>query len=473
MVITGWVRWPWIVFVVLATSAATCDRHLRSPGLPPAPVTSSEPSQLRAGVATVAFSLPAGTPLAGYGSANRRKIPPEPLPGKGHTFFKPASGMKDPPSAKALFMKNATATIGIVTVDAVGILGDLVDRIHARAAVLGSTVARENLVISASHTHAGPGSQTNLKFWELAGTDLLFKPLRDSFVDECARALAGAEQHQEPAKFGAASGPLAGVTRNRRFGVSPNVTPTTVDEELGVIRIDRLDGTPLALLWNFAIHGTAFGDTNLQFSADIMGAVSALVEADLHVTALFANGAEGDTAPNGSGAAGIALLAPVIAAKIELIHSGIVTHPQMTLQCVSHVEPFGKARLDLSLNRLSPGSTNLDFAALQLGHVVFTMGTKWFENAFRFQAIRMDDTLIVPIPGEPIYVVGQAIKQYGQTLGFNRAFVFGLSNGHMAYITDEAEYNIGGYEAIATFFGPQTAYKVRSAAMSQMELVKP
>ena len=134
-------------------------------------------------------------------------------------------------------------------------------------------------------------------------------------------------------------------------------------------------------------------------------------------------------------------------------------------------------RSDLSLNRLSPGSTSLDFAtlatALQLGHVVFKMGTKWFENAFRFQAIRMDDTLIVPIPGEPIYVVGKAIKQYGQTLGFNRAFVFGLSNGHMAYITDEAEYNIGGYEAIATFFGPHTAYKVRSAAMSQMELVKP
>ena len=285
------------------------------------------------------------------------------------------------------------------------------------------------------------------------------------------------QQHLEQAKFGAASGLLAGVTRNRRAGVSPNVTPTTVDEELGVIRIDRKDGTALALLWNFAVHGTAYGDTNLKFSADIMGAVSALVETDLKVTTLFANGVEGDTAPNGSGALGIAQLAPMIAAKIALINSGIVTHPEMTLQCVSRVEKFGKATLDLSLSRLSPGSAGVDFAmletALQLGHVVFKMGTKWFENDYRFQAIRMDDTLIVPIPGEPIFVVGKLIKQYGQGLGFARVFVFGLSNGHMAYITDETEYNVGGYEAIATFFGPHTADKVRSAAMSQMILVKP
>jgi neutral ceramidase len=52
-----------------------------------------------------------------------------------------------------------------------------------------------------------------------------------------------------------------------------------------------MDGTPLAVVWNFAIHGTAFGDSNLLFSADIMGAVSDRVETLLGVPALFANGA--------------------------------------------------------------------------------------------------------------------------------------------------------------------------------------
>jgi neutral ceramidase len=476
MVIKGWVRWPWIVFVLLATPAATCDRSRRFPVEPLHAVTSSAPSPLRAGVAKTALSLATGTPLAGYGSTKRRRF--DIIPGNGFTFFKPATGTLDPPYAKALVMANDSAMIGIVTVDAVGIIGELVDRIHAKATLLGSHVARENLVVSASHTHSGPGSQTSLRFWELAGTDKLFKPLRDAFVNDCAKALVDAETNLAPAKFGTASSLLAGVTKNRRVGVSPNVTPDTVDEELGVIRIDRSDGTPLALLWNFAIHGTVYGDSNLLFSADIMGAVSDAVEKQLNLTALFANGAEGDTAPNGSGAAGIAQLAPQITQKIAVIYSGISTAPQITLQCVSQVEKFGKATLDLSLDRLSPGSTDLDFAtlratALPLGHVVFKMGPKWFENDFRFQAIRMNDTLIVPVPGEPIFVVGKAIKLYGKTLGFSRVFIFGLSNGHMAYITDEAEYNIGGYEAVATFFGPHTADKVRSAAMSQMVLVQP
>ena len=65
------------------------------------------------------------------------------------------------------------------------------------------------------------------------------------------------------------------------------------------------------------------------------------------------------------------------------------------------------------------------------------------------------------------------MKVEGKALGFTRVFVFGLSNGHMAYITDETEYNVGGYEAVATFFGPHTADKVHAAAKTQMVLVKP
>lgn len=470
-----WARWALIASVLLVTPAATC--HVHPPNPPGGGLTSALPSALRAGVAKVPLSLPSGTPLAGYGSAARRLNPPDPNPFNGFAMFKPATGQIDLLFARALVMVNDTTKVGIVTVDSVGILSDLVDRIHARAVTLGATIPRENLLVSASHTHSGPGTQTKLKFWELVGTDFLHTPLRDAFVDDCALALYNAEQNLQLAKYGSGSDLLAGVTVNRRVGVSPTATPTDVDKELGVIRIDKMNGTPLAVVWNFAIHGTAFGDSNLSFSADVMGAVSAKVEADLGVPALFANGAEGDTSPDGHGATGIATLAPIIAAKIEAIHAGIATNPQIVLQCVSHVEPFGKATLDLSLNRLPAGSVDLDLATLltilNLGHVKFKMDQHWFENDFRFQAIRMNDTLIVPVPGEPIFVVGQAMKVEGKALGFARVFVFGLSNGHMAYITNEAEYNVGGYEAVATFFGPDTADKVHAAAKTQMVLVKP
>ena len=476
MAAKGWARWALIASVLLVTPAATCHVHV-PPNPPGGGLTSAIPSALRAGVAKVPLSLPTGTPLAGYGSAARRLNPPDANPFNGYVMFKPATAKLDLLFAKALVMVNDTTKVAIVTVDSVGILSDLVDRIHEKAVSLGSTIPRDNLVVSASHTHSGPGTQTKLKFWELVGTDFLFKPLRDAFVNDCAEALYNAEQNLQLAKYGSGSDFLAGVTVNRRVGVSPTATPTDVDKELGVIRIDKMDGTPLAVVWNFAIHGTAYGDSNLEFTPDVMGAVSAKVEVDLGVPALFANGAEGDTSPDGHGATGIATLAPIIAAKIATIHAGIVTNPQIALQCVSHVEPFGKATLDLSLNRLPAGSVDLDLATLltilNLGHVAFKMDKNWFENDFRFQAIRMNDTLLVPVPGEPIFVVGQAMKVEGKALGFNRVFVFGLSNGHMAYITDEAEYNAGGYEGVATFFGPHTADKVRAAAKTQMVLVKP
>jgi hypothetical protein len=421
------------------------------------------------------LNLATATPLAGYGAPPRRLSPPDLNPANGYTFFKPATGAIDSLRAKALVLANNDAKVGFLTVDAVGILGELVDRIHAKAVSMGSTLDRGQLVVSASHTHSGPGSLTSLHFWELAGSDLLHAPLRDAFVAKCAEALVTAESNLQPAKLGAASSSLSGVTTNRRAGVSPAITAGMVDTELGVIRVDKAGGAPLAVLWNFAVHGTAYDATNMKFSADVMGAASTLAETALGVPALFANGAEGDTAPAGIGAPGIAALAPQIANKIVAIHAGIAPQPTVTLRTASEVVPFGKATLDLTLPRLAAGSADLDLTtflttALPLAGLGLPvkMGPDWFENNYRFQAIRINDTLIVPVPGEPIFFVGQAMKAESLALGFSRVFIFGLSNGHMAYITTEAEYNIGGYEGIATFFGPKTAEKVQAAAKTQI-----
>jgi hypothetical protein len=151
----------------------------------------------------------------------------------------------------------------------------------------------------------------------------------------------------------------------------------------------------------------------------------------------------------------------------------------VTLKTASEVVPFGKATLDLTLSRLAAGSTGLDLPTLLASALPLAglglpvkMGPDWFENNYRFQAVRINDALIVPVPGEPIFFVGEAMKAESIALGFARVFIFGLSNGHMAYITTEAEYNIGGYEGIATFFGPKTADKVRAAAMTQIVKVQ-
>ena len=47
-----------------------------------------------------------------------------------------------------------------------------------------------------------------------------------------------------------------------------------------------------------------------------------------------------------------------------------------------------------------------------------------------------------------------------RSLGVATPVLFGLTNGHMSYITDADEYDEGGYEAVATLFGRDTGARV-------------
>ena len=70
-----------------------------------------------------------------------------------------------------------------------------------------------------------------------------------------------------------------------------------VDRKIGLIRIDKEDGSPLALIANYAIHGTVLGPAHTEISGDAPGIVSEYVEQKLGVPLLFINGAAGNLAP--------------------------------------------------------------------------------------------------------------------------------------------------------------------------------
>src|SRR5262249_40806213 len=145
-------------------------------------------------------------------------------------------------------------------------------------------------------------------------------------------------------------------------GTSPYVTRDTIDDELGVFRIDHRDGSPMALLWNFAIHGTALKESNLEYSADIMGGVSKYVEQKLGVTSLFVNGAEGDVAPDANYLEGIGHDSPIIGDKIVEIYQGIAPSAETELRVVNERVPFGNATIDFTLNRPPVSDSPIDLA---------------------------------------------------------------------------------------------------------------
>ena len=53
-----------------------------------------------------------------------------------------------------------------------------------------------------------------------------------------------------------------------------------IDPEIGILRIDRMDGRPLAVVYNFACH-PLFGDPGGAVTANFPGVASQVIEENL------------------------------------------------------------------------------------------------------------------------------------------------------------------------------------------------
>ena len=106
----------------------------------------------------------------------------------------------------------------------------------------------------------------------------------------------------EPARLGVGWG-FAMANINRR-AVQENGKATlglnlygAVDRRIGLIRLEKENGNPIALISNYAIHGTVLGGQNTEISGDVAGIVSEYVEQKIGAPVLFINGAAGNIGP--------------------------------------------------------------------------------------------------------------------------------------------------------------------------------
>jgi neutral ceramidase len=226
---------------------------------------------LRAGAAARRLDAPAGAPMMGYGAR-----------------VGAAEGTHDPLFARALYLA-ADSDALVVECDLCLLAPAQADVLRARIAER-SGVPAERILLGCIHTHSGPDTG----FGELlAGRTPAphVAPLFDAVVEAGAAAVASAA----PARLGFGAAELA-VGRNRRRADAP------LDRAALVLRIDRADGSPLAIAWVHGCHPTALGHDNLRYSADWPGAANRAIEA-AHpgALALFALGAHADVDPRTRG----------------------------------------------------------------------------------------------------------------------------------------------------------------------------
>ena len=430
-----------------------------SPDAGPAPLT------LRAGAARIELVPAAGSPLAGFGAAPRRLINavtiPEQLaaangqcldldPSTAATYFAPNQGTLDPLYVRALVIDDGARRMAILKVDAIGFSREIRDDLLPLAASLG--IPPELLVGAATHTHSGAGAVSRALIWELIAADCFNARAYAVFLDTMKRALAAAVHNLAEARLGAGAAQDTSASENRRG------RPGVFDPEMGILKLIDAEGKTIAAVMNFAIHGTVHGADNLKFSADVMGQAELLVEEKLGGMALFLNGAEGDVRP-AHGLDSGRMLAETLAAAWPAIATSSHTELQGAFEDVT------MPRLQYNVGCVPiPGSGGTLCDLLPGVSVQVPLDPAWAPKKGPFQAIRLGDTVLAMVPGEPITELGWEIKARGAAQGFAHTFVVGLANDHLSYFTTRAEYLRGLYEGTASLYGPGNGALVVDAA---------
>ena len=246
-------------------------------------------SNLRAGVARVDITPP--VPIDCVGFVRRAE---------------PVTGVLSPLTATATVFEDLTTSIRsvVLAVDLVGIGTDQGRMIRES---IGSLIGcpADNVLLNYSHTHAAPHSFDDHP--KLGGTLSEVTAANWNYIQSLPYRLASAAfqaaQNLEPVRIGAASGRADGIAVNRRERLSDGRTvlgwnPDGVtDPEVAVVRVDRLDGTPLALFVNFACHPVVLGGEHQFIGADYPGVVRDIVEDATGATCLFLQGAGGNILP--------------------------------------------------------------------------------------------------------------------------------------------------------------------------------
>lgn len=323
-----------------------------------------------------------------------------------------------------------------------------------------------NLWWSYTHTHAAPqvgppglsgiSSPDNKNYIDDNYTALLKRKLIEGIIE--------ARQKLAPARLGAGWG-FSQANINRRaldidgkasIGLNPD---GPVDRRIGLIRIDKEDGNPLALIVNYPIHGTVMGPENLEISGDAPGIVSEYVEQKIGAPVLFINGAAGDLAPiysvyPNAKAGHLSEFRVLLGDKIlEANRKILTTKGEVTL-------------VTGSLTVETPRKAGLDWPA-DLGEYTSTSktGTHMVLLPVRFLKIN-EDLVIWSAPLELFCEISNEIRDRSP---FPYTFYFGYTNGHMRYLVTESAWEQGGYEPSVSPFSPSAGRDLTESVVSYLQ----
>lgn len=401
----------------------------------------------------------------------------------------PSVGVESPMHATALVLGDEETKVVVVDCDLIGLDLPLANTIRQTVGERVQTHAH-NVIVGCTHTHNGPcTSRGNLGGPHHAAPRPGEIEALDKYIDDLVVRLGqlavDADSKRRPARVATGRG-RAAVSVNReelaedgRVLVGRNPDGPT-DHTVDVVRIDDLEGDPIAVLTGYAAHPVVMGMNDLLISPDFPGVVRRTVESVTGATCLYLTGAAGNQATisflqddwGEQGRIGGAVGSEVCRvyfeletrphevvrevgaslANLALYHKSFRKGPTHRILKAARREAAVALQPLPSLQQAEAAlaEANATLSDMEADQVPFddrypTLLVKvWAEGvlemvragqtqaslSFDIAGFRLDDFVLVGMPGEPFVEIGLAVKKLSKA---GHTMFAGYCNGTLAY----------------------------------------
>ena len=402
---------------------------------------------LHAGVGRTTLTPPLGTPLIGYGRRERG-----------------ADAIRDDIYATSLVLSDGATAVALVTCDLCTLPIQQVRYVQQRIEER-TGIPPEHILVNTSHAHSGPLTTFNEQ------TPENLRQVVIALLDAIADSVVQAAGTLVPCHLSAGKGSVqASINRRARNGYSDAVTPEfpdgMVDPILDVMRVDGVDGTPLAVITSYACHPVALRPPSHAVSADFVCALRESVEPQIGAPLILAQGAAGNLVPIGPDME--------MEERLELTGSVLGTEALRVYRALGAGVPHAHRAAREEAHRTDESAEPLSGATPTLTQPVLAAATEtllfdvWAkqpptaararpQDTFPFlepplvdgkaecavQALRIGDIALVGVAGEAFVEIGLTVKERSP---FPHTIFLGYTNGCLRYIPTAAAYPAGGYE---------------------------
>ena len=423
----------------------------------------AQEEQLLVGLSGLDMKPKIGIPLAGYGAKERRlkDFVDWRMQYSESTLFKPSTGVHSPIRSKVMVLQKGNEKVVFISLDTVGVEDRFIKDVARRVRHLG--IKERNLVMSATHTHGGPGTlSTRIPLMAVA-VDLYKHENYLHILDKVTESIELAVNALRPAQLYKSKAVITGVQKNKwRDG-----RPDHFDNRASfLLAKDLATGDFMGGLVNFSIHGGTMPIPLMLYSSDVNGAIEKEVENYLaqknplsfnSPVMLFMNGAEGDVDGNSERSVeNVTLLGE------EFIRDAASALDPENMTPVAGTISSKKKKIYIGIPKLQLRDCQDGF----LGKLPDWIKPSIYPllPAFSYiSQVKVGDITYLTWPGEASTQLGYDLQTIASERGTQDPIFLGLVNDYMTYFTTKSEYAENEYDSCSSFYGWQGGKRILEA----------